>query len=267
MGKTIVSWSPVMGQGSTSANTIGLASVMSLEKVHRSLLAIMQLTANPMEGFGRKTTTSEFDDSGIIGLERLVKSKLLKPDDVPAYTETIYKSHLDFLKGKKGKQLDDENLDVLSVILRFAREHYDFTWIDAESGIASEKTLELLTNADLVLINLPQSRHVIENFLSAVPNQLQNQPYIIILSQYDDKSNYSLRNIKRQNRIQVPFFTIPYATAYRDAINQNRIAEFFIRSTTVEKRDDLYQFFQSLKNINGEIEKQLGFANGEGDWE
>lgn len=264
MGKTIVSWSPVAGQGATTSNTVGLASVMALENAHRSLLATTQLTTNAA-GLSRKSKASVFDDSGIDGLERLIKSKLLKPNDIQVYTDTIYKSSLDYLPGRMSGREKDE---VLNVILHIAKEQYDFIWIDAESGITSSQTQDLLTKADLILISLPQNSHVIENFMANIPKQLQDKPYFILVSQYDEKASYSLRNIKRQNRVAAPLFAIPYATAYRDAMNQNSVAEFFIRAMTVEKRDSLYSFIQSLKTINSAIVKQLGYTNvlEDGDW-
>jgi len=199
MGKTIVSWSPVEGQGATTSHTIALASILSLNVGHRSLLTHTQLAPSAMEEMYRQKKTDDFDDGGIDGLERLVKSKLLKSDDVPAYTNTIYKSHLDFLAGKNSNQQSEGDSQILNTILRAACEQYDFIWIDAEAGVNSLKTRDLLAKADLVLVNLPQNKHIIKQFMEALPTELQDKPYFILLSQYDEKASYTLRNIKRQH--------------------------------------------------------------------
>ncbi|WP_338657275.1 hypothetical protein V6B14_22260 (plasmid) [Sporosarcina psychrophila] len=268
MGKTIVCWSPVHGQGATTSNTVALASVLALDQPYRTLLTHTQLSYSTMEGMFSKGKKQVFDDGGMVALERLVKSKLLKPDDVPAYTETIYKSRLDFLPGGNVSVETKDIEQVLFTILRAAQQQYDLIWIDAHSGTANKSTSTLLKQADLVIVNLPQNKFIIEQFYNpeTFPEELKDKPYIVVISQYDNKASYSLRNLKRQLKVKMPLYEVLYDTGFRDAVNQDAVMEFFYRATKTQKGDALYPFVNSLREINDAVLKKLDFTRAEDEW-
>lgn len=265
LGKTIVNWSPVQGQSATTSHTIALSSVLSLDQSYRSLLTHAQLSYATMDSIYSKAKKGGYEDGGVIALERLVKSKLLKPEDVPDYTETIYKNRLDFLSGSMREE-DNADSKKLHVILRAAQVKYDFVWIDVQAGTKDQTTVELLKNADIVLVNLPQNKFIIEKFFDDIPKELKDKTYFVLIGQYDLNANYSIRNIKRQLKVKVPIFTIPYATGFRDAVNQESVTEFFVRTMRVEKGDLLYPFIDSVRKVNNELLKQLGYTRVEEDW-
>ena len=259
MGKTIVCWSPVHGQAGNTSNTVAMAAVAALEQSFSSLLTHTQFSFSTMEGMFRKRDEQGFDDGGIVALKRLVKSKLLKPDDVPDYTETIYKSRLDFLAGGNFNEDGNEAEIMLNTILRAAQNQYDLLWIDAHSGSANELTTQLLRQADMVLVNLPQNKYIVDQFLtsSIYLNELQDKPFTILVGKYDDKAGYSVRNMKRQHKLKVPVFGIPYETGFRNAANQDSVTEFFFRASKAEKGDTYYPFIQAIREVNGSILKSL----------
>lgn len=264
MGNTIVNWSPIHGQGATTSNTVALASVFALEQPYRSLLTHTQASYSTMETMYEKGDNGAFQDSGVQALERLVKSNMLKPEAVSDYTETIYKASLDFLPASRESKDEKETERLIKTILKAASARYDFLWIDAHSGTANSRTTEMLKQADLVLVHLPQNKFILEQFFrGGMPEELQGKPYFIVLSQYDEDAGYSLRNIKRQFQIQVPLFSIPYTTGFRDAANQERVSEYFVRSFNAQKGDAAYGLFQATRRINTAILKELGYAGME----
>ncbi|MBO0589265.1 MULTISPECIES: hypothetical protein [unclassified Sporosarcina] len=264
MGKTIVNWSPVHGQSATTSHTIALSSMLSLDQSYRSLLTHAQLSYATMDSIYSDSKKPGFEDGGVVALERLVKSKLLKPEDVPNYTETIYKNRLDYLSGSM-REGDNSDGKKLNVILHAAQVEYDFVWIDVQAGTKDRTTVELLKNADFVLVNLPQNKYIIEKFFDDIPEELKDKPYFVLIGLYDLNANYSIRNIKRQLKSKVPIFTIPYATGFRDAVNQESVTEFFVRMLRVEKGDLLYPFIDSVRDVNIALLKKLGYARSE-DW-
>jgi len=269
MGKTVVSWSPVHGQSGTTANTVSLASMFSLDNPTRSLLTHAQLSLSSLEFLFRKGNKEDrFNDEGMEALERLVKSKLLKADAIPDYTKTIYKNRLDLLSGNHKVHEDPSYSEtVLRTILSVANDHYDLLWIDAHSGIHNQATRVLLEEADLVLVNLPQNRFVIERFFSGedFPEALKDKPYVVLISMYDEEAAYSLRTIKRTHKVKVPLFAIPYSSAYRDAFNQQAVTEYFLRSKEVKKGDSSYTFIHSVRQVNAFIKKSAGLSQLEDD--
>ncbi len=265
MGNIIVNWSPIHGQGATTSNTVALASIFALEQPYRSLLTHTQASFSTMETMYRKGEKSGFRDSGVLALERLVKSKLLKPEAVSDYTETIYKSSLDFLPANRDSYDGEETERLIQPILKAAAQQYDFLWIDAHSGTANVRTCEMMKQADLILVHLPQNKYILEQFFSekGMPAELEGKRYFIILSQYDADAGYSLRNIKRQFKIQVPMYSIPYTTGFRDAANQETVSEYFVRSNKSQKGDPAFSLLNSVRKINEAVLKELGFKGAE----
>lgn len=268
MGKQIVSWSPVHGQSATTSNTVALASMFALEQHYHSLLTHTQLTFSTLEHLYTQGERAGFDDGGMEALERLVKSQLLKAEAIPDYTDTVYKNRLDLLVGSKKEWEEPAEAElILRSILHVARNHYDAIWIDAHSGTFNTTTKALLQDADLVLVNLPQNAYVIESFFSgeSFPKELEGKPYIVLISNYDEKAAYSIRNIKRAHKVKAPILPIMYATAFRDASNQRAVTEFFFRSLRAKKGESVYAFVQSLRDANKAIMKKLELSATEED--
>ncbi|MEX3624887.1 hypothetical protein [Viridibacillus arvi] len=258
MGKTIVSWSPIHGQGATTSNTVSLASVFSLEHKRRSLLTHTQLSYSSMESlFGKKRIGEGFEQTGISALERLMKSQLLKSDAVIDYTETIYQDRLDMLGGSsKGAETG-----LLEAVLHVTKDIYDSVWIDAHSGLRTPTTLAVLKSADLVLVNLPQNRFVLDEFFSGdgIPEVLKNKPYIILISEYDADLELSIRKIKRQYNVKKDIFPILYSERFKNASNNEVLSEFFFRQIGLGKKSPAYNFIQSIQAATSHIARELEF--------
>lgn len=269
MGKIVVSWSTVHGQSGTTANAVALSALFALEQPYRSLLTHTQHEYMNLESlFVKEQRASGFDDGGMAALERLVKSKMLKPEAVSDYTDTIYKGRLDLLVGNpKGEDSLEETDHTLRTILQVAKHHYDVLWIDSHSGVKRPATRTLLQDADLVIVNLPQNRYILERFFSGqdFPEELKDKPYMVLISMYDEKAAYSVRNIKRKFKVKAPILTVPYATGFRDAANQQEVAQYFHRHLQAKKTDDSYSLISSLRKVNASLSKQLGFATLEDD--
>ncbi|MGF9975487.1 hypothetical protein [Viridibacillus arvi] len=258
MGKTIVSWSPIHGQGATTTNTVSLASVFSIEYQVRSLLTHTQLTYSSMESLlGKDLRGAGFEQTGIQALERLYKSKLLKAEAVEDYTETIYRNRLDMLGGSS--KATDKGL--LEDVLAVTKHVYDTVWIDAHSGVRNFTTVSLLEAADVVLVNLPQNRFVLDDFFNGdyLPEEVKNKKIIILLSIYDSDSTFSIRKIKRKYNIKCPIFPIPYSYHLKDASNQQKVSDFFLRQVGLGKKSPSHEFIQSLQDVTLHIAKELEF--------
>lgn len=267
MGKLIVSWSPIHGQGATTSNVISLSAMMALDESYKSLITHTQMSHSTLESVYMKKDDFSFNQSGMVALERLVKSNLLTPDAVPDYTQSIYNSSLDLLPGRTNETNSEESARVRKTILQAASEHYDLLWIDAHSGTRSFTTKSLLKEADLVLVNLPQNKFVLEQFFNEdLPEELVGEKFIILISNYDEKAGLSIRNIKRTYKPSTPVFPIPYTTGFRDAMNQGSVSEFFYRAKTVEKKDSLFPFIDAIRKVNSFVFKEVGSERMEEEW-
>ena len=258
MGKTIVSWSPVHGQAATTSNVVALAAHFALTYTHQSLITHTQLTYSTLESlFGKEMTTSRGFDSGIEALERLAKSNYLKADAVRDYTETVYKGRLDLLGGTQNQSLETPQL--LEVLLKVTEDAYDLVWVDAHSGTRSNTSKRLLKKADLVIVNLPQNRYVIEQFFSGegFPPELREKEIIILISQYDKNVKPGISRIKSKYSKKYPVLPVNYSSKFKDASNTFSITELFYRVANSNKGLEIQDFIESLAIVNKHIAKKL----------
>jgi len=260
MGKTIVSWSPVHGQGATTSNIAALASMFALTYNAKNLITHTQLTYSSLESlFGKVLEERGFEDMGMAALERLAKSNLLKAEAVMDYTETIYTGRLDILGGTKRLHTSQ---DLIEILLEYIKDAYDLVWIDAHSGLRNELTVRLLKKADVVLVNLPQNRYILDHFFKGedFPEFFKEKEVIVLISSYDPDSSFSVKKIERRYKAKVPVLPINYSHHFKDAQNKLILSEFFYRNKDATREHPAYHFIQSLNKVNKLIAKKIGIT-------
>lgn len=265
MGSLIVTWSPIAGQGGSSTLTSSLASIMSLETSKKVLFTHAKQAKTVLDTI-YKTSESDLTRGGMEGLERLVKSKMLQPESIPDYTEPIYIGKLDYLQSGYNEEISErENTARLFAVLRAALESFDVVFANVGSGIDSIATQELLKQADIVLVNLPQNRYVVEKFFNGelMPEELKNRLYYVVVTNYDPKATYSVRNIKRKSKTKSKIFAFPYSTELKNAINLGNLSDFYYRvhSTKPKKGNDSNDLIESIRLINSNMLQDLGFLD------
>lgn len=265
MGTKIVSWSPVHGQSTTTSNIAALAAHYALKHSNRSVITHTQLNYSSLESlFGKnKTSVKGFEDSGLIAIERLINSKLIKSDAVYDYTETVYAGRLDLLGGAYSyKEVTSEMIDTL---LKAIETAYDIVWIDAHSGTRSDITTKTLENADIILVNLPANKFVLDHFFfEEFPKELNGKEVIYLISQYVNNTQFNIRKIKRMYNIKEAIFPVPFSTKFRDASNKSSITDFFYTRVGKEnKSKETAEFVEALNTINKHIQKKVARTIGE----
>lgn len=263
MGKIISGWSPIHGQSCTTSNISALAAHFSLTNEVSSLITHTQLSYSSLELlFGKKKTSSKaFEHSGMAALEKLAKSNLLKSDAVIDYTESIYLKRLDLLGGTE-KHVEI-NPHLIEVLLKHTEDAYDLVWVDAHAGKYNAVSKKLLKNSDIVLVNLPQNRFVLDRFFGGedFPEELDGKDLIILISQYEKNSSFSIRSIKRKYKVDYPIFPILHSPEFKEASNQQNITELFYRAVYAEKEHPTHEFMSSLAKVNKYIAKKLEFKS------
>lgn len=265
---TIVSWSPIHGQAGNTSNTMALATHMALSNSNlRSLLTHNLMSLSTLEGILDKEQSSKFDDKGMDALGRLVRSNLLKGEAIQDYTSTVIPKRLDFLSGSKRAYDTSEKEIIWRRVLDVAKQHYDLIWIDLHAGDRQALTKSLLSEADLIVVNLPQNNNVLERFFSGedFPEELKGKKYIVVIGMYDaEVTTLSVKNIKRKYKVNAPIFPISYSSQYRNAANNKRVEEFFYMGMKRNKQNPSYTFINDVQSINEYIQKEFFKKN---DWE
>lgn len=250
-------WGTVHGQASTTSNVISTASILALEYNLKTMITQTQWSHSTLESSFIKANPKEglltFSDTGIDAIERLARSNRLTAEKVSDYTVSVLKQRLDLLVGssKPSISMFEDIGNVLDIIFAAAKEYYDLCLIDVHSGTQNEVTKKVLNESDLIVVNLNQNIHVLERFFNKKDylDVLDNKPYIIVLSQYDHKSQYTVKNIKRKFKCKQPIFTVPYNTNYRDASNNQAVIEYFLRARNFNKKNPNYFFIEELRNL------------------
>jgi len=250
-------WGTVHGQASTTSNVIAAASILALEYNLKTMITQTQWSHSTLESSfikaNRKDGLLTFSDTGIDALERLARSNRLTAEKVSDYTVSVLKERLDLLVGssKPSISMFEDIGDVLDIIFSVAKEYYDLCLIDVHSGTQNEVTKKVLNESDLIVVNLNQNIHVLERFFNREDylDVLDEKPYVIVLSQYDHKSQYTVKNIKRRFKCTQPIFTVPYNTNYRDASNNQAVIEYFLRARNFTKNNLNYFFMEELRKL------------------
>lgn len=232
----IVFWSPLHGQGQTS-NLHILALIMSL--LHKKKVLMMQthISMNNLEGpfVGRNADLSGSSESNIfqdIGLDAVVmysRLNMLMENTLESCCLTFPDTSLLLLPGTGIKNRETFDRDISRNIFRmlqYAENYVDVVMIDANSG-NDDLSFNLMASADLIVVNLTQSRHVLNRFFQEYEKRFSDfSKAFFLFGSYDKYSGYNISNCRRKywkyfnkNNSGV----IPYSTKYLDARNECNI--------------------------------------------
>lgn len=262
----IVSWSPISGQGATTSHVAALAAHYALTNNNHSLLTHTSLRYSALELlFGKiQSKAKGFEDAGLAALERLAKSHMLKSDVIKDYTETIYAGSLDLLGGFQNNRSSD--FDLFESLLPNLLEAYDLVWIDANKSDGGNAGLKVLDQADLILINLPQNRFILDRFYGdeSFQEKLKDKNCIVLLSQYDSGLQFNIHKIKRKYKVKCPIFAIPSTSQFRNASNKMNLSDYFYTHVTSRNNaSSSIEFIKSLEKVNMFISKDLKLSGRE----
>lgn len=262
MGFKVVNWSPIHGQGNTTSNTTTLSLLYSIENQTKNLITHTQLQYSGMEFLLKRDQKDQsFTNSGVKAIERLMKSRLLKPGSIGDYTDTILKNRLDLLGGNS-EEVDPK---LLQTVIEVANTNYDLIWIDAHSGNRNQATKDLLNMADVIFVHLPQNKFILDDFFNeknGIPKEIAEKPHIFIISQFSTQDSLNLKKIKRLYGIDKPIFAIPYSDSVKQASNQQKVTEYILKRADVNKKHADYPYISSLRLINQHLEKGINLEKG-----
>lgn len=259
----IVSWSPVHGQTAITSNLLAVAIYSTLRYQMKSIITQTNFCMNHLEAplIGNVTAASDyFQDTGIDCLARSVKSAPLDRDAFYNASVSLLNKNLTLLSGTKkcNQEFFESDMEkVINNIIGTAEQFYDVVYIDTNSG-RSGLTLQVIDKADLVLINLCQNKHVLNDFFNDYDFN-QNKTFYLI-GNYDHRSVNNIRNLRKQykklnaNNSAV----IPYCTEFADAASDGTLIDFMKRNMEAKKEDRNSYFMNNVALASEKIRNKLG---------
>lgn len=250
----IVFWSPLHGQGQTS-NLHITAVIMSLLYKKRILMMQTHFTMNNMEGplvgknLGISNTESNhiFQDIGLDAAVMYSQMDMLNESILESCCMTFPDTSLLLLPGTKIKNRETFDRDICKSVCKMiqqAEDYVDIVMIDSNSG-SNDLSYQLITSADLIIVNLTQSRYVLDKFFLEYGKWFNDFGNVFFLfGSYNKNSGYNIHNCRRKYGKYINknnSGVIPYCTKYMDAQNECDILGMVKKGLYMNQLKDIYK--------------------------
>lgn len=193
--------------------------------------------------FGPNTNIAIED--GIVGLETLMKSNRVSPEQITNYTKIIFKDRLEILPSFKGEKLEYDELKAnYPDIINLANNYYDLVFVDLDNELGEEITNQILSASNLIVASLSQRLASINEFMK-IREQLpvlNSKKTLLLIGRYDKFSKYTIKNITRYMGEKNKVSTIPYNTLFFEASEEAKVPDLFLKLRKVDS-DDRNNFF------------------------
>lgn len=234
----VLFWSPLHGKGQTS-NMIATACIMSLLHHKKVLMMQTQFTKNNLEAplIGQNVKHGLEDNTlfADIGLDTAITFSSMNALDLNILEHcciTFDNIPLLLLPGTETKDIETFNRDVGKKVGRLIHDIdslVDIVLIDANGG-NDELSLKLMEIADLIVINLSQSKYVLDQFFHEYGEAfIDNKKVFYLFGDYDDNSSFNINNCRRKYKrymINGNSGVVPYCTKFLDSQSENRVLDF-----------------------------------------
>lgn len=273
----VVYWSPIHGQAGTTSNMLANALITGIQYKKKCLLMHTHFKLNnleaPLVGCNTKNADSSgfFLDVGLDSLVRSFKAARLGEEDLNNCCISIPNTSISLLPGtcKNNEASFAYEMDMVIInLLRTIEELVDIVFIDVCSG-EHPLSRKIMEDSDVIVVNLSQNIGLLEDFLSREQNQLlpldnqkrKHQKLFFLIGNYDDNSKYNINNIRRRHRKVMKHNnsgTIPYNTAFHDALCDGTVVDFFKENLRCGKEDENRYFITEAKQAATKICKLAG---------
>ena len=208
--------------------------------------------------FGPNTNVGIED--GIVGLETLMKSNRVSPEQVTNYTKIVFKDRLEILPSFKGEKLEyDEIKTTYPDIISLANNYYDLVFVDLDEEVGEEISKQILEKSNIIMVTLSQRLISINNFMKLREEEpvLKSIKTLILIGRYDKYSKYTVKNITRYMGEKNKVSTIPYNTLFFEACEEAGVPDLFLRLRKVDEDDTNGLFVAEVKRTADNIVYRL----------
>ena len=213
--------------------------------------------------FGPNKNTLDVE-TGIKGIEKMVRSNKMTPNMITNYTKVVFKDRLEVLTGNEEKEnisdiTREENRKMQQLypdVINLANQYYDRILVDLDYNIEPQIREQILKMSDIVVINLNQRFSCIEKFRQEkATNELLNSPKtLLLIGRYDKFSKYNSKNISRYLKEKNRILTIPYNTLFFEAAEEAGVPDLFLNFKRMREYEDRNNIFiQEVKRASENI--------------
>ena len=204
--------------------------------------------------FGPNTNIAMED--GVVGLETIMKSNRISPEQITNYTKIIFKDRLEILPSFKGEKIEyDELKTYYPDIINLANKYYDLVFVDLDEELGEDLQNTILSNSNLIVVNLSQRLTSINEFMKIREKKeiLNSNKTLILIGRYDKFSKYTIKNISRYMGEKNKVSTIPYNTLFFEACEEAKVPDLFLRLRKIDEEDRNSIFMEEVKRTSDNI--------------
>jgi len=200
---------------------------------------------------------------GMVGLSRAILSNKVSPEIITNYTKIVLNDNrLEILYDNNiMKEQYETHKTVFNDIVKTANKFYDLVFVDIDSDLDEKTKKQLIETSNIVIGCVPQKPRTIKSYLKEKKENkiLENKLLITLLCKYDIESKFNKKVVSKFLKEKNPLI-LPYNTAFMDACNEGKVADYFIKYMKVSKKDknayfmscvseDVEQIIYALQNL------------------
>ena len=204
--------------------------------------------------FGPNTNIAIED--GIVGLETMMKSNRISPEQITNYSKIIFKDRLEILPSFKGEEIEYNEIKTnYPDIINLANSYYDLVFVDLDAEVGPDITNQILESSNLIVATLSQRLTSINEFMK-IREQVQalnSKKTLLLIGRYDKFSKYTIKNITRYMGEKNKVSTIPYNTLFFEACEEAKLPDLFLRLRKIDDDDRNSFFLNEVKRTSENI--------------
>ena len=149
--------------------------------------------------FGGSTKGKEVETSGIVGLDRMLRSNKLSPDIITDYAKIVLTNRLEILPGiENDKEQYKQVKEKYAQIISLAGKYYDMVIVDLDKSVGKQAEIDILNISDIVVALVPQRAKQIEKIQNMINEGeiLKEQNTVMAIGRYVEESKYNANNMQ-----------------------------------------------------------------------
>ena len=260
----ITYWNPTRDQTGQTMSAIATATKLAIDQNVKVLLISPSLNDNTMKDsfwnekkgilsgiFGAKANL--INQSGIEGLDRIVRSNKISPEIIKDYTRVKLKNRLEILLGVTGteEQYNAISKQYLEIIV-LASQYYDFVFVDLDKRLSHVLQKEILKRSDLIIPIISQKESVFqeyEKYFAQIP-EINRNKIIYTIGRYNDKTKYNSKNISRNIlRTKDEINTIPFNNLLFESSQEGNVVDLLINLSGLKGKDENTEFMEQISRL------------------
>ena len=198
--------------------------------------------------FGPNTNVAM--ESGLVGLEKIMRSNKLSTENITNYTKIIFKGRLEILQNFKGEKEEYDRLKkIYPDIINLANRNYDLVFVDMDKELDKEISEKIINNSNLIVANINQRLASIDKFIELKEKEpiFNSKKTMLLIGRHDRFSKYTVKNISRYMREKNNVLTIPYNTLFFEACEEAGVPDLFLKLRNIDTGDRNGAFIAEVK--------------------